>query len=229
MLERRKRISKKEIKQDKLVTTYYKAVDVYQKNQMRIFIGAGLIVLAIAAIVLYYNNKSKNNLTASSLLSEVIPIYDKAQYKNAIEGNKIQNIAGLQEIVDKYGNTETGETAKIYLANSYYYTGKIDSAYDTYDDYGGGNPLLKAASLSGKAACLEDKKEFEKAAQYLIEAEKISEINPGNPEYLLRAANDLIQINQKDKAKEILNKIKEDYKTTSAATEADKLLVKVQS
>ncbi len=228
MLERRKRITKKEIKQDTLVTTYYKAVEFYQKNQLKIFIGAGIVILLIAAIILYKNKQNKDNLQASALLSKVIPLYDSGDYTTAIEGDRTKNIIGLKEIVDQYGSSETGETAKLYLANSYYYTGKVDLAYTTFDDYGGENPILKAAALAGKASCLEDKKEFAKAASLLQEAEKISKINPANADYLLRAVEDLIQAGQKEEAKELLTKVKDDYRNTESAQQVDKYMAQIQ-
>ncbi|MFA3782973.1 tol-pal system YbgF family protein [Melioribacteraceae bacterium 4301-Me] len=229
MLEKKKRITKKEIKQDKLVTTYYKVVEFYQQNQLKIFITGGIIILLIAALVLYNNKQKKDDLLASALLAKVIPLYDSGDYTKAIDGDKTQNIIGLKEIVKNYGSTETGETAKIYLGNCYYYTGKSDLAFTTFDDYGGDNPILKAAALAGKASCLEDKKEFEKAAKLLADAEKISKINPANSEYLLRASEDFIKVNQKEKAKELLTKIKNEYKNTTAAQQVEKYMVQIES
>ena len=64
-------------------------------------------------------------------------LYDQGSYLEAIEGRPSQNIIGLKKIVEDYGSTENGETAKIYLANSYDMLGKPDEALKYYSDYDG--------------------------------------------------------------------------------------------
>ena len=99
MLEKRKKISKKQIKEDKLVTSYYQAISFFQDYQAKILIGAGIVAVIIVAVILWNNQRSSNNLKAAELLSKVIPLYDSGSYKDAVEGQKVANITGLKEIV----------------------------------------------------------------------------------------------------------------------------------
>jgi TolA-binding protein len=229
VLEKRKRISKKEIKQDTLVTSYYKAYNFFLENQVRIIIGVGVIALVVVAVILYSNKKSNDSIAAAGLLAKVMPMYDAGQYQQAIDGQKSTNTIGLKEIVDKYGSSESGETAKIFLANSYYNTGKFEEAYKTYDDYSGSNPLFEATALSGKAAYNEGKKDFEKAADLYQDAAKLTVANPSNAEYLMKAGINLMKVGKKEEAKKLFESIKEEYKTSSAAQEVDKYLVQIES
>lgn len=224
MLQKKKKITKKEIKQDTLVTTFYKFNTFFQEHQMKIYIGAAVFALIIVAVVLYSNKKENDNLMAATLLTKVIPLYDAAQYEQAIAGDKAQNITGLKEIVDRYEGTEQGETAKIYLANCYLLTGKIDEAYELYDDYGGSNPLLKATSLAGKAAYYEAKEEYEDAAEFYRKAASVTKENPSNPEYLLKAGIALLNANQKEEAKKLFLKIQEEYKDYPQKQEVNRYL-----
>ena len=191
---------------------------------MKIYIGAAVFALIIVAVVLYSNKKENDNLMAATLLTKVIPLYDAAQYEQAIAGDKAQNITGLKEIVDRYEGTEQGETAKIYLANCYLLTGKIDEAYELYDDYGGSNPLLKATSLAGKAAYYEAKEEYEDAAEFYRKAASVTKENPSNPEYLLKAGIALLNANQKEEAKKLFLKIQEEYKDYPQKQEVNRYL-----
>ncbi|MEW6703181.1 MAG: tetratricopeptide repeat protein [Bacteroidota bacterium] len=229
MLEKRKRITKKEIKKDKLVTTYYKAQSFFLENQARILIGAAVVVLIVVAVILFINKRSNDNKTAAGLLAKVIPLYETGSYKDAIEGQKAGNIVGLKKIVDDYGSTENGEAAKIFLANAYSLTGNTDAALKTYDDYSGSNPLFKATALAGKAGCLEVKKEYEKAAALYKDAAKVSKTNPANGEYLLRAGINLIKLGRKAEAKTVFEAIKKDYKNSQAFYELDRYLIQVES
>lgn len=225
----RKKFSKKQIKEDKLVTSYYNALNFFQANQSKILIGVGIVAVLIVAVILFSNKRSSNNVTAAGLMAKVIPLYEASNYKDAIDGQKAANIVGLKKIVDDYGSTETGESAKIYLANSYVMIGNDQAAFDAYDSYSGSNQLFKSTALAGKAGCLEAKNEFEKAVDLYKDAAKISKYNPSNPEYLLKAAISLIKVGKKEEAKSLLDSIKKDYKTSPVLYELDKYLVQVES
>ncbi|MEJ5350446.1 MAG: hypothetical protein WHS65_02520 [Melioribacteraceae bacterium] len=229
MLEKKKKITKKEIKQDTLVTTYYKVYNFFLEHQVKILIALAAVALIVVSIVIYSNKRSSDNLTAANLLAKVIPLYDAGQYQQAIEGIKAQNIVGLKSIVENYGSTEQGETAKIYLANCYLFLNKIDSAYEMFKDYDGSNPLFKAASLAGQAAYYETKKEYEKAVDAYKDAAKISKENPLNADYLLKAGINLLRLNKKSEAKTIFELIKKDYKNYPEAREVERYIVQVES
>lgn len=229
VLERRKKISKKQIKEDKLVTSYYQVQSFIVENQAKLLIGVAAVALVIVAIVLFSNKRAKDNETAITLLSKVIPLYESGSYKEAIEGQTTTNTIGLKKIVDDYGSTETGNTAKIYLANSYLLTNKSDAAYEMYDDYSGSNSLFKATALAGKAGCLETKKEYDKAADLYTDAAKVSDTNPANADYLLRAGVDYLQLGKKEEAKSLFDIIRKDYKTSAAFYELDRYLAQIES
>ena len=229
MLERRKKISKKQIKEDRLVTTYYQAVSFYQKYQAKILIGLGAVALVVVAVILFSNKRASDNQTAAALLAKVLPFYETDSYKQAIEGDRTQNIIGLKEIVDKYGSTEQGETAKIFLANAYNMTGNAEAAYKMYDDYSGSIPLFKATAMAGKAGYLESKKEYEEAGDLFRKAASISKTNPSNAEYLFNAGVAYFKAGKKDDAKTMFETMKKDYKTSALTGELDRYLVQIES
>ncbi|MEG8945761.1 tetratricopeptide repeat protein [Rosettibacter firmus] len=229
MLEKKKKITKKEIKHDPLVTSYYRAYNFFLENQAKILIGLAVVALIIVSIIIYSNKRSSDNITAANLLSKVIPLYNNGMYHEAIYGQKAQNITGLKTIVENYGNTEQGEAAKIFLANSYLFLGKVDSAYQFFKDYDGSNLIFKAASLAGQAVYFETKKEYEKAVDAYKKAAKISKENPLNADYLLKAGIDLLKLNRKEEAKEVFEIIKKEYKSYPEAREVERYLIQVES
>jgi len=229
VLERRKKISKKQMKEDKLVTTYYKAYNFFMEYQAKILIGVAAVALIIVAIVLLSNKRSSDNKNAAELLSKVIPLYEAGQFKEAVDGITSNRVLGLKKIVSDYGSTENGETAKIYLANSYVMLGNLDLAYEQYDSYSGSNPLFKATALAGRAGCLEVKNNLEKAANLFMDAAKVSKENPSNSEYLLKAGIDFIKLHKKEEAKSVFNTIKKDYKNTPAFYGLDRYLIQADN
>ncbi len=229
MLAKKKKLSKKEIKEDKLVTTFYEAKSFYEDNQTTIFSVVGIIAAIIIVAVLYTSKTGESNLSASVELTRVIKTYDAGLYQQAIEGKPGTQEIGLAKIVDEYGGSEQGELARIYLANAYYYTEQYDKAMEEFDNYSGSDNLLVAAALAGKAGCYEIEGNYELAAEYFSKAADVSKYVPSNPTYLLNAGINYLKIKNNSEAKSLLSKVKKDYSTSIAAREVDKYLALADS
>lgn len=228
MLTKKKQISKKEIQEDKLVTSYYQTISFVEKYRKQIYIYLGVLVVLAAAVYFYISNQSKNNEKANTELARVMDLYNQGAFQEAIEGRQGTNITGLKKIVDQYGSTENGETAKIFLGNAYNYLGKFDEAFKAYDDYSGSIDELKAAALAGKAGVYEAKKEFEKAASAYKDAAHISKTNVMNGEYLLNSGINFLKANMKEKALEQFKIVQDEYKTSPAMRELDRYLAQAE-
>jgi tetratricopeptide (TPR) repeat protein len=224
MIQKKKKLSRKEIKEDKLLNFYKTAVVFFEKYKNKIFIYAGVLVAVAAIVYFYVNQKTESNEKAGLELSRIMPLYDQGAYLEAIEGRQGTNIIGLKKLVEDFGGSENGETAKIYLANSYAFLGNYDEAFKFYNDYSGSIDYFEAASLAGEAGYYAVQKDFEKAANLYLKASKISKINSQNPDYLLNAGIYYLKAGEKEEAKILFNKIKDDYATSLAYREVDKYL-----
>ncbi|HKB86415.1 MAG TPA: hypothetical protein VKD08_09620 [Ignavibacteriaceae bacterium] len=229
MLTKKKKLSRKEIKEDKLVSTYYKVYGYFEENTSRLLTYAGILVVVAFAVIWYVNHNKEVNEKAGLDLSRVIDLYDNGSYLEAIEGRAGTDIVGLKKIAEDYSGTENGETAKIYLANSYNRLGKFDEAFKYYKSYSGSIPMLKAASLAGQAGYYSYKNENEKAADLFRDAAHVDKYNVDNPDYLLKSAINYINAGQGQKAKELLDTIKKDYKTSSASREVERYLALINT
>ena len=88
--------------------------------------------------------------------------------------------------------------------------------------------MYKAASLAGQADYFAAKKDYEKAADFYNDASLVSELNALNSEYLLKAGINYLQTGNKEKAKELFNLVKVNYKTSGFANQVDKYLAQVE-
>ena len=228
MLTKRKKLSRKEIKEDKLVTTYYKAIGYFEENKNRIAMYAGILAVVILAIVLFMNNKKKNNELAGTELARVMNVYDSGNYLEAIEGRAGTKLMGLKKLVQSYGSTENGELAKIYIANSYNNLGKLDDANKYYEDYSGSNKIFKATALAGQASYQSYKKNYEKAADLYKKAAFVTDADVLNSEYLLQAGLNYMAADKNSDAKELFDKIKKDFPTSTAFREIDKYSLQLE-
>ena len=227
MLAKKKKLTKKEIKEDKLVTSYFRVQQFYSEYQSKILSVVAAVAVVVVIYVFYTNNMAKNNLAATTELSRIMEIYNSGSYQEAIDGHPGTNLVGLKAIVDEYGSTEQGENAKIFLANSHYYLGDFDVARKFYSSYSGDNSLFKATALAGIAACDEAQGEYSDAADNYYDAAKLSDENPSNGEYLLLAGINYKKVGDSDAAKKIFESIVKDYAGSPSAIEANKQLATV--
>ena len=213
MLKARKKISHKEIKKDKLVTAYFESKDWLNKaeNKKRIYTGIGIVVVLVILVFFYINNRKAKNEEAEVKLSSVITLYEQGKYKESIEGDPAQNIMGLREIVDNYGSTESGETAKLYLGNCLFNLKDYDNALKNFEDYSGKSDIIKASCLSGIGAAYEAKGDLKKAGEYFEKSSSVNKDVVINQENLFYAIRAYTQAGDKENAKRVYNMLKNEY------------------
>ena len=227
MLQKKKKLSKKEIKEDKLIEFYNTTLKFFEKYQSKVLTYAGVIAIVALAVYFYIDQKSDNDEKAGLELSRIMPLFNQGLYLEAIEGRQGTNIICLKKLVEDYSGTENGETAKIYLADCYSFLGKYDDAFKYYEDYSGSIDYFKATSLAGQASYYAMKGDFEKAASMYLNASKQSAVNSQNPDYLLNAGINFLKSGEKEEAKLLFTQIKEDYTTSLAYREVDKYLAAI--
>ncbi len=229
MLRKKKDFTKKtENKPQGMTAKFYEAQAWFEKFQREVIIGAVVLVVAVGAFFLMQYYKGLDNEKASLELARIISIYDSGSYVEAIDGRPGANIKGLKTLADQYDGTENGETAKIYLANSYYALGKYEEAKNYYDDYSGDNKMLKAAAYAGLAACYEAEKNSEEAASYYIKAADVTDDAVFKPQYLLYAGINYLQTGEKEKAEKLFKTVKKDFKNSAFVRDIDRYLAQVQ-
>ena len=229
MLNPKKKISKKELKQDTLISGYVEITSYYEKYKKQINQALlGLVLISIVTVV-YVNNRRSNNEKASSELSKIMSIYDNAvndftQYQTAINGPADGHIMGLKAIVDNYGNSDAGELARFYLANAYFNSGKIEEALTQFDKFSSDDKLLRASAFAGMASCYEAKKEFGKAASYYEKASNLISNTINTPSYLHHAGRCYGLAGEKEKAVSLYKRLKKEFPNSSFGRDADRYI-----
>lgn len=228
MIRQKRKITRREIKEDTLVTLYYNALSYFENYKQQMIYGLGGVAVIALISFFYISNKSTSNEEANAALARVMALYDSGVFQEAIDGRPGTKIIGLKKIVEEYSGTENGETARIYLANCYFNLGKIEEANEQFDAYSGNNELLQAAAYAGIAGYYEAKNNFEEAASYFKKAASVNDANVLNPQYLMFASINLIQVGEKNEAKEILTTLKRDFSKSSYVRDVDRYLTQVQ-
>jgi len=160
MLKARKRITKRQIKEDKFVTFYFKAMDFVKQHSNKVTIG----LIAVAGIILLTFFITQSKKTAELNASEQLA---KANTEIA-RGEVQQTIDILLNMSENYSGTKSASKGVYLLAYTYFQKGEYENAmtyFNKYlDDYAD-DPILGSAAYSGIAACYEQQGKFLEAAR----------------------------------------------------------------
>lgn len=227
MLRPKKKISKRELKQDALVTTYANVRNFYDIHKKTISIVITAIVVAIAAVFLYVKNQTENNERALIQLSQIQSYYDNAQYQIAVDGAPERNIVGLASIVNNYGGTEGGELARLYLADSYFQLRKFSEALEQFEEYSPSSDLLRSSRYAGIAGCEESLGRYGDAAENYEKAAGYRITEAATAELLANAAHNYALAGEKEKAVDLYTRVKKNYPTTAQGREAERFITQL--
>ena len=164
MLKPRKKITKKQLKEDKLVTFYFQAQEWLEVHGKTLAIVAAAVVLAIAGYAYYAYAQQNAEKKAGVDLARATRTLDAMDYQNAI--------SQLSSVVDSYGSTTSGRMARLYLAQAFFQTKEHQKAKSNYKKFVStfsGDEYLLAAAQSGYAACLEEEKKYAEAAKAYLD------------------------------------------------------------
>jgi tetratricopeptide (TPR) repeat protein len=229
VLKPKKKIVKKELKQDTLMTTVALTEGFYHENKKYInYALTGLVVIAIA-VVIFVNNRRSNNEKAGVELSKVVALMDAspadpATLRAAIDGLPEQGVMGLKAIVDNYGGTDGGDLAGFYLAGAYYRLGEWEKAFEAYDDFSGGDRSIDAGAKAGAASSLEALRRYGEAAELFEKAVSLDPDGVAAAEHMYSAARCYGLAGNKEEALRLLKKLKEDFPKSASARDADRAI-----
>lgn len=215
MLKPRKRLSKKQLKEDKLVTFYYKASAWADENSKYVIGAVVAIAVIFIAVYFYANSQKAAEQVASVELAKATRTFENGDYQNAMPL--------LTNLVEKYGSTKSGKMGLLYLADSFFETKDYENAKINYKKFASsfkGDEHILSAAYAGIAACDEQLKNYQQAAQ---QYEKTVQKFPKSifaPNYLLRAARCYTLAKMPDDAKRIYDQLVEDYPTAQEKNEA---------
>lgn len=218
-----RRITKKEMKEDKLVTIAFKLKEWIQKHLNQVLMIAGGVVLVAVVVFFIFSSKTSRNKKAAAL-------FDKATLEFQ-SGNASQAITDLNTVMEKYGGTQNGNQATFYLATAYFYAkdyAKAQTMFQRYIEKYKEDPLLLASAQAGIAECYMEKGEFQGAGDNFLKAVSIKPDGLLAAQYLFSAGQSYLKANQKEKAKEVFDKLIDQYPDSKEAFKAKEQLAENQ-
>ncbi|MCK4403742.1 MAG: tetratricopeptide repeat protein [candidate division Zixibacteria bacterium] len=200
------RITKKEMKQDQFVTYSLKASEWIQKHLNQVLMVAGGVILVAVIVFFIFSSQAKRERKAAELLG-------KANLELQA-GNIGGAVADLQRLTNQYGSTKSAGQASFLLASAYFYAKDFVQAQSMFEKYLGKykeDVLLIASAQAGIADCHMQRGNFIQAGEDFVKAASLTPQSFLAPQYLLQAASAYLKGDQKDKAREVLNKLIIEY------------------
>ena len=210
-----RRLTKRQIKEDKLVTMAAKTSAWLRLNYPKIIAGAaGLVILIIVA----------NNILGKdeALGLEAADAFAKTKIA-AIEGRIGDIFLHGEEAYTKYPGTGGGAQALLLVANTYFDLGRLSEGKGAFqrciDDYSD-DPVMVYAGWIGLAACLEQEgKPGAAAAKYEGFANTYRD-SPFRGASLIEAARCYGEAGDRDKKRALLEMVIDGHKDSPLASDA---------
>lgn len=224
MLKPQKRITKRKLKEDKLVTFYFKAVDYIKENQNMLFsVAAGIVLILLIIVWSSKISVSKETGAASALARAEIKM-NQGQYMAAMDSLKL--------LVDFYDGAQSTGVGLFYLANLYFQNEDFESAqtyYEKYIDDYQDDETISCSAIAGIAACLEGKKSYKKAAEMYEKAAKKYSKTFDIASKLMNAARCYVLAEKKEKARKIYKRIINEYTNSGYKNDAEISLAQIDA
>lgn len=223
MLTPRKKISKQEIKEDKLVTYAVKAQKFYQANAKVIQYGM-LAVLAVVVIsTLMVRSKRQAEAQAAARLGIAEYLVNSGMWEQATPE--------LNGVIETFSGTRAAGKAVFYLAKEALDSKKYEEAEAGFKRYIGkyhSDAFMTAAAMAGVAACMEDSQRFQEGYTWYEKAYKKAPKSFEAPFYLKDAARCATLAGQKETARRMYQKIVDEFEQSSVSQEAEFFLAALQ-
>ena len=201
-LVRHQKLTKRQIKEDPLVTAAFRGKEFWDEHGRTILIVAGALIAALVLGGLILNARRQAEERASGSLFRAELSVLQGDYQTASQA--------LKELVDNSPGTNAAKRAMLLLGDSYAALANPREAATWYRkalDRAGSDATMRRAARLGLAAALEDNRQFADAAPYYSDLAKEPQSDNERGRALLGQARCLLAAGQPQKAAEVLQAV----------------------
>jgi tetratricopeptide (TPR) repeat protein len=201
-LVRHQKLTKRQIKEDPLVTAAFRAREFWDSHGQKVLIAVGAVILLLVLGYLILRARTQAEERAAGDLFRAEISVQQGDYPSAIQV--------LTELIDSAPDTRAARQARVLLGDSFAAQQKPRDAVTWYRkalDKAGKNPLVRISAARGLAASLEDGGEFADAANAYAAVAKDVKTDNERGRALYSEARCLLAAGQRAKAIEVLRSI----------------------
>jgi tetratricopeptide (TPR) repeat protein len=202
----RKRITKKQLKEDAFVSATFEASHYIQENRTRIILGIVGFLALIGVVWLYINYRQDRLEESSTAMFRAQSLYMNGQYALAA--------ADFEKLAEEYSGSALARKAFFFAGDAYYEAGDYQQALSRFEEcrekLSEDDPLLLNC-LVGQAAACEQLENLDKAIEVYREALATAGYDYQKLEILISLCRVLAAAGRNTEALELTDRIIEDY------------------
>lgn len=200
-----------------------------ERNQKILFAVLAVLILLVGGYFLYQNlvvkPKQKNAVAQMYKAEEQ---FERDSFRLALT-EPGQGYLGFLDIIDQYGGTKAGNLANYYAGISYLNLGQFEAAIDYLKSYKADGEITLSMKYNAMGDAYSELNDMDNAKKYYEKA-LASAKNEVVAAYSLKKLGMFYEYQgDKAKAKELYERIKNEYPKTLFATDIDKYIMRVQS
>jgi TolA-binding protein len=201
----KKRVKKKRLKEDQLVTFTVRASQFIQQYFTQVVAGAVVLAVAVGAILVTSHMRGAAGRNSEREFALAMSQYNVGDLGAAA--------TSFTQIAEKYGGQNAGLLSRYFLGKAMLAQGKYQEAMAAFEQY-----LRKAAKEApfgiaatiGKAECMEGLKNFIGAAEVLERlSQSMDEEDPRSLDVMYQAGRDYERAGSRDKAVDFYRRVSE--------------------
>ena len=223
MLKPKRKITKQNLKEDKLVKTTLQVKNYLEENSKQVFyfVSGVLLVILIIMWYRYYSQKTNEEAIAQLGMAQI-------EFTN---GNYDKATKRLLTLIQEYNNTIEAEQGMFLLANIYYQQNNFPQArqyFKEFVDSYSGSPILLASGYAGLAACYETENNFTEAGRFYEKAAREAGEFIEADEYCFLAGICYKKAGETNKAKKQFESLIKESKSGNRSKDAESQLMLLQ-
>ncbi|MBO4753719.1 MAG: tetratricopeptide repeat protein [Bacteroidales bacterium] len=193
-----------------------------KENQKKIVYFFIALIIIVAIIFGWRWMNQRNNEKAQNEIWNSELLFDQGQYEQALDG--------FEAVVEEYGSTRAGNTAKAYAGLCHKNLGNYEDAIKYLQDFDGNDNVIAPAILSALGDCYVDKEnpDYDKAAQTFEQAAKAANNALYSPLFLRKAGLAYEEAGDTKNALKVYQSVKDNWAETSIAQSIDKYIERVK-
>ena len=207
---------------------YSKAEKFLDDNKQNIGIAIAAVVIVVLGTFYYFNMYLPPIKKEAAIeIAGAQKAFEADSFNLAINGNN--EFMGFEEIIDTYGSTEVGNTAKYYMGVSLLQTGNYDEAIEFIKSYSANDHITRATKEGVIGDCLSQLGQYEDAISAYEKAANAYVNDFSTPIYLKKAGITAEKVGDYTAAVSYYEEISKDYSASAEGRDIEKYLAHAQS
>lgn len=202
----RKRITKKQLKEDAFVSATFEAGHFIQEHLTKLILGTVGALALIGAVWLFINYRFERRQDASLAMFKAQGLYMNGQFALAA--------SDFEKLISDYSGTEQARKALFFAGDSRFKAGEYDQALTHFqkcrEEMSHADPLMLNC-LVGLAATYEEQKNLQQAAETYREALEAAAYDYQKIEIMSDLSRVLAMDGRNDEALQVMDQIIKDY------------------